>query len=231
MIRPIYVQHVKHPTSCLPRPLNSARNPIVCQAIDECSMAYGDQIIALMKTMISKIADGFDVQRGAIFGFDTHADDDTGSLVKVSDATEKEMEELDKTTVHNLAEERSVGSVNNELKVRGERNLECVSRKLVLNKSFDLIKKNPKYFLKFRKPAQAVSALKWKEKMKVMENEASVDKDTHLDSVNNTDLEFLKSEGGPFTTADEVQEFMKQKDSKEINQRLYVEVRYAKIHH
>ena len=46
-----------------------------------------------------------------------------------------QMVQLDKTNVHNLAEERSVGSANNELKVRGKCNLECVSRKLVLNKS------------------------------------------------------------------------------------------------
>ena len=56
----------------------------------------------------------------------------------MSNTTNEEMENLDKTTVHNLAEERSVGSTNNELKVRGKRHLEYVSRKLVLNKSFDL---------------------------------------------------------------------------------------------
>ena len=84
--------------------------------------------------MISKIADGLDTQRGAVFGFGAHKDDDTGSLVKVSNTTEKEMTELNKAPVHNLAEERSVGSINNELKVRGKRNLETVSRKLILNK-------------------------------------------------------------------------------------------------
>ena len=43
--------------------------------------------------------------------------------------------------MHNLAEERSVGSVNNELEIRGKSSLECVSKKLVLNKSFDLLKR------------------------------------------------------------------------------------------
>ena len=104
---------------------------------------HNSEITRLMKLMTLKIADGFDVQRGAVFGFGTHADDDTGSLVKVANATEKEMEELNKTTVHNLAEERSVGSINDELKIRGKRNLESVSRKLVLNKSFHLLEKKP----------------------------------------------------------------------------------------
>ena len=42
--------------------------------------------------MTSKIADGFDLQWGAVFGFSTHAEDDTGSLVKEANATEKEMD-------------------------------------------------------------------------------------------------------------------------------------------
>ena len=149
---------------------------------------HNSEITRLMKLMTLKIADGFDVQRGAVFGFGAHADD-TGSLVKVANATEKEMEELNKTTVHNLAEERSVGSINNELKIRGKRNLESVSRKLVLNKSFDLLEEKPaKDYIKFRKPAQAINALKaeWNEKMKVMERDAFAEKEkinTHLDSV------------------------------------------------
>ena len=51
-----------------------------------------------------------------------------------------------------------------------------MSRKLVLNKSFDLIeKKNPKECKQIKKKtAQALSSLKaeWKEKIKVMEMEA-----------------------------------------------------------
>ena len=68
--------------------------------------------------MIYKIADGFDLQRGAVFGFGTHANDDTGTLFKVANASDKEKDELDNTSVHNLGEERSVGSVNNEIRIR-----------------------------------------------------------------------------------------------------------------
>ena len=48
---------------------------------------------------------------------------------------------MEKAVVHNLAEERSVGSFNNEIKMRGKRNIESASRKLVLNKPFDLVEK------------------------------------------------------------------------------------------
>ena len=125
---------------------------------------------------------------------------------------------MNKTTVHNLSEESSVGSINNELKIRGKKNLESASRKLILNKSFDLLEKKPAHHFKtFRKPAQAVSALKmeWNEKMKVLESNAFAEKEkinTHFESVKYKDLEFLKSKGGPFTTPDEVDSYMKKKE-------------------
>ena len=90
----------------------------VCRVIDECAVKYKDEMEELMRMMIYKIADGFDLQRGAVFGFGTHANDDTGTLFKVANASDKEKDELDNTSVHNLGEERSVGSVNNEIRIR-----------------------------------------------------------------------------------------------------------------
>ena len=65
--------------------------------------------------------------------------------MKISNLTD-EMKALNKTTVHNLAEERSVGSLNNELKMRGKMNMESVSRKMILNKSFDLEGRESKHW-------------------------------------------------------------------------------------
>ena len=50
------------------------------------------------------------------------------------------------------------------------------------------------------------------------------------DTAKNKDLAYLKELGGPFTTKDEVQEYMKSKQAnKEAkNARLYIEVRYAR---
>ena len=78
----------------------------------------------MMKIMIQKIADGFDTQRGAVFGIETHTNDDTGSVMKISISKDEEIKALNKTTVHNIAEERSVGSLNNQLKMRGKRNMD-----------------------------------------------------------------------------------------------------------
>ncbi len=55
----------------------------VFNAINESCETHRDEIAKLMKLMISKIADGFDLQRCAVFRFSTHAEDDTGSLVKM----------------------------------------------------------------------------------------------------------------------------------------------------
>ena len=51
-------------------------------------------------------------QKGATFGFGPTADIDTGSLLKISTASNEMMKKLDKVPIHNLAEERSVGLVN-----------------------------------------------------------------------------------------------------------------------
>ena len=82
--------------------------------------------------------------------------------------------------MHNLGEVRSVGSINNEIRIRGKRNLESASRKLVLNKSFDLIEaSNAEEFLKFQKQAKGINELKrsWLDKMREEENESHATKD------------------------------------------------------
>ena len=78
---------------------------------------------------------GLAVQKGALFGFGSTADNDTGSLLKISTASDEVMEKLDKDPIHNLAEERSVGLVNYCIQIRGKNNLGTVSCNVVLNKS------------------------------------------------------------------------------------------------
>ena len=77
------------------------------------------------------------------------------------------MNKLDKVPVHNLSEERSVGFVNYELHIRGRHNLECVSKKMILNKSSDMLQKIEKAKLHmFRKPSEEIKEirLRWNAK-------------------------------------------------------------------
>ena len=107
-----------------------------------------------MRIIISKIVDGFNTQWGAAFGFGTHADDSMGLLLKISTLNEEKMAKVNKTTVHSLTKERNVSNLNNEVKIRGKENLESVSRKMVLNKSFDLLEEQEStMYLEFSKPA------------------------------------------------------------------------------
>ena len=110
------------------------------------------------------------------------------------------MEKLNTTATHNLGEERSVGHII----------YEASSRKLILNKSFDLLEKSGKLskYRSFRKTAQDIKLMKieWNEKMKKMEEEGNLKKDidnNHVGNIKYSDLEYLKERSGPFTKPEE----------------------------
>ena len=69
------------------------------------------------------IADGFDHQRGAIFGFGKNAMKDTAeNVVKICDMSEDRLKILDDNVqVQNLGEKRNVGLVNYELSIRNSK--------------------------------------------------------------------------------------------------------------
>ena len=57
---------------------------------------------------MSRMAEGFAIQRGAIFGFGPSANDSTGNVFKISKVEGNKRRKLNQTSVHNL-NERSVG--------------------------------------------------------------------------------------------------------------------------
>ena len=56
----------------------------------------------------------FSIKKGAIFGFGEQVNDDTGSVLKISELDEKKIEDMNqsKVPVHNIGEERSEGFFN-----------------------------------------------------------------------------------------------------------------------
>ena len=94
--------------------------------------------------------------------------DDTGIVLKISDVSKEQLEVLDKIQTHNLGEERCVGVVNYEIGIQGKENLNCVSKKMVLNKSFNLKSKDVPSFKKFVPIVQEIKEFKaeWNNKMK-----------------------------------------------------------------
>ena len=59
--------------------------------------------------------------------------------VTISNLDEEELNVLNTAQLHNLGKERNVGLLNYEISIRGKKNFKAASRKLVLNKSNDLI--------------------------------------------------------------------------------------------
>ena len=197
---------------------------------------YEEEVIKIMKICLLKFQKGLDTQKGAIFGFGSNAQADTGNVLKICSLDDKSI--LSDAPTHNLGEERSVGMLNYELNIRGNEQFNTSSQNLVLNKSSDLIKKCFGNFRKFKKQAKDIKDLKyqWNEKMKVLEKEGLASKEAASlseESKKLRDLDFLKTQSppGPFTSAEEVDKYLSNDSvtESEKNQRLYIEIRYAKL--
>ena len=138
--------------------------------------------------------------------------------------------------LHNLAEERNVGLTNYELDIRGKKNLESVSKKIVLNRSIDLIE-NADDFRAYRKTASIIHDMRkeWEEKMQSLQKDSYALREAEMSKREATilkDTEFLKKQTsvGPFTSVEEVNEFMEScPESKQKNERMYREVRFHRM--
>ena len=201
---------------------------------------YPSEIERFLEIALKMFAEGFSHQKGAIFGFGPTKDDETGTVLKISELSADKIKKMDeaKVQVHNLGEENTVGCVNYEIGIRGKANLESVSRKIVLNRCSDLLEKaNPNKIKTFRKQAIEIKKIKseWNSKMKVLEEKGYSEKEilnTKKDERKLNDLAFLKSQIpiGPFTNKEEVQKYVDDTSVPEDvkNKRMYVEIRYAR---
>ena len=113
---------------------------------------YKDEVVKIIRICLGKFSKGFEKQKGAIFGFGKTANDDTGSVLKLSTIEDKSI--LTNTPIHNLAEERNVGMLNYELNLRGRNQFKTSSQNLVVNKSTDFIRDDFQHLRKFTKYQQ-----------------------------------------------------------------------------
>ena len=68
---------------------------------------YRNEVLKIIRLCLEKFRKGFEKQKGSIFGFGSNADEDTGSILKISSLSDKSI--LKNISVHNLGEERNVG--------------------------------------------------------------------------------------------------------------------------
>ena len=71
-------------------------------------------------------------------GFGPKVNENTDTIVKVCELNEGKRRKIDDTPLHNIKEERNVGFINYEVKIRGKKELESASN-LVINKSIDIL--------------------------------------------------------------------------------------------
>ena len=144
----------------------------ILNSLNDCLQEYQTEVEKILSLFLKAFSNGLAVKKGAIFGFGLFANKDTGSLLKISTASNVLMEKLDNVPIHNLIEERSVGLVNYGIQIRGKNNISTVSRNIVLNKSFDLLCDDAMaHTKKWQKHVHDIQVIKaeWNKKMKLYE--------------------------------------------------------------
>ena len=192
---------------------------------------YNDKVVSVLDILLPRLASGWELQRGNMFQFGKSPDPNANNQI-----ANFNKEKLDKAPVNNLDPERAVGFINYELKLRGAKELAAASRAHVKGKGVALIegKEMPAKFKKLTVAGGDLPLImkEWEAKQLELKKEGMGDKEIQnlaVDKRRNSDLSVLTKAGGPFTKAEQVDMFMEQvMEEKERNQRLYVEVRYAR---
>ena len=241
MIPPEHFLKTEHVATFVSKEMfqHSLPEKVLLRTLTETVGLFSEDILILLQIALKLFADGFSYQKGNIFCFGPEAEGDCGTVLKIGQLDEYEIEKLDKyVPTHNILSERLVGETNYELHIRGKANMATVSKNMVIKKSIDLIStKERGEFKKYRKAAKEIQELRveWNEKMAKLQEAgygAQEIKNLHQEQIKLKDLEFLKSATppGPFTKKEEVLDFMKNLlDEDEKCRRLYVEVRYARV--
>eukprot|EP00058_Branchiostoma_floridae_P002606 XP_002588094.1 hypothetical protein BRAFLDRAFT_87612 [Branchiostoma floridae] len=118
----------------------------VCSAIVQVATTYQSEVTRVLRLLLTKLAAGFQKQKGDIFGFGEYDEAAQHSV------TQMDQEKLEEAPVHNLDAEQSVGFVNYELSRRGAKQLKAASAAKVKSKSSDLIeRREPGSFRQYNK--------------------------------------------------------------------------------
>ena len=133
--------------------------------LSQCCEKYPQEIKWLI-ARFKKICRWFRPPRRSYLWFQRQALQRHRTVLKISNLDEGELNVLNTVQVHNLGEEHNVGLFNYEISIRGKKNFKIASRKLVLNKSNDLIfNTQTNTYKNFRKAAKEITANKLESKM------------------------------------------------------------------
>ena len=162
------------------------------QIIDQ----HKEEILSVIELVLPKLAEGWHRQKAEQFAFGEFEGKE--SICETFSNKEK----LAKAPINNLDPERSVGSINNELKIRGAKNLSTASRHHVINKSLPAVdKKMDKRFMKMTSSDGEFTKVldSWNNAQKELMKEGASAKESaniSIEKQRNGDLSYLKSLGG-----------------------------------
>ena len=140
---------------------------------------------------------------------------------------------VDDTPVNNIAMERVCGKVDQRLKKLGQ--LESVSRSIILSRSAELRDGKESEFRGFKAEVQMKKQLElqWKQQTKEKFAQGATEKQVSAQAKERKRLDILdnlKEQGGPFTDAEQVQEYLDKEDiTDKIKQvRMKKEIQFAR---
>ena len=194
----------------------------ICSAV---ASEHIDDCIVLGNLISKKLATTLSMQRGKYYEFGEHEAD-----YPVFQQTPN----VDKTIINNIEMERQCASSDNRLKKKPR--LETVSRDIVLHKTQVLrdFDQDPSFF---RQMTAAVSKLKsikteWDERQQELRQIGLTKKESEalrIEQRKNNILARLKTVGGPFTKAEEVDEYISQEaDLLKCQRRMREEITFAR---
>lgn len=198
----------------------------VLQGVTEVAREHKDEVIKLASVMLPHLRTVLARQRRD-YGIDE-------KKFPAQYPVEEQAHNIDQTPVHNLAAERACGKI--DYRLHKVQHLASVSRQLILQRCKELRDGLTPSFRGYRDAAQAKREveLSWTKSMKEkMKNGSDEKREKALQEERKRlrSLEKLKEEGGPFTSADEVDTFladMGNADVKAKQQRMKREVQYAR---
>ena len=185
--------------------------------------------LKIFKLTLTKLAEGWLRQRGNVFGFGDYNQNSTKLLLNIDPGV------LDKAPINNMDAERRKGRINYELKIRGTRGLKSASSSNVKAQSYETVELNSDVLKEYRKLSSKTNELMkaWNETQNQLVYDGVFKKESKNLKIykrRNYDLSKLKSLGGPFVSASEVEEYVTRvdMDPKQKDTGLYYEVRYAR---
>ena len=181
----------------------------------------------VVKLLLPKLAKGWEKQRRDEYSFGEKPDPLARDRVAAMN-----QDKLKLAPVNNLDPERSIVFINHKRSVRGAIQLSVASRAHVSGKGAELItgEVTEERFRKLSGPDGDMTKLMldWKQKQEELAAEgldAKTVASLGTDRQRNNDLATLKSMGGPFSTASDVDAFLRSECSEpDKNKRLYLEV-------